>query len=387
MTKIIFLITYKVTQKFNISYLCKRMMKQKLFSVLLCSALCISAAAQTNYSIPFPKPLRTSRDTVSVMIIGDVMMHTRQLQHDHEPFLKHISHRMSAADFCIANMEFSLGGEPYSGYPAFSAPDWYAEYVARCGADVFLLANNHILDRGAKGLLRTLSTYSAIADTTRVRFTGASADSASLRNSNPLLIRRRGISIALLNFTYGTNGIKVGAPWPKVNYINRDEIHSAIVSAREQGADFVVALPHWGEEYKLQHSKSQEDLARWLVDEGVDAIVGAHPHVVQDTTHISGVPVIYSIGNAVSNMSAQNTRLELAVTLKFERDDADGSVRMFEPELDFMWCTLPGMLTRSYATIFIKEWASREGDWLTHSDYLNMMQTLQRVKLQTGIKE
>ncbi len=91
----------------------------------------------------------------------------------------------------------------------------------------------------------------------------------------------------------------------------------------------------------LIHDATQDSWARWLVSKGVDVIVGGHPHVVQDTTHIKGVPVIYSLGNAISNMSIINSRLGLAATLRFVHDPVTGEKRMLEPELKFLWCTLP----------------------------------------------
>ena len=92
------------------------------------------------------------------------------------------------------------------------------------------------------------------------------------------------------------------------------------------------------------------------------------------------------MGNAVSNMSAENTRLELAVTLRFVRDQCTGKSHMLEPELDFMWCTLPDRLTESYATIMVDEWLGRRDEWLMPSDYDNMIATLSRVKAATGIQ-
>ena len=118
----------------------------------------------------------------------------------------------------------------------------------------------------------------------------------------------------------------------------------------------------------------------------MDAVVGAHPHVVQDTTHIAGVPVIYSMGNAVSNMSKENTRLELMVTLRFTFDDWSGRKRMLEPELRFLWCTLPGKLIQGYATLFPDEWTGRRDAWKDPSDYDEMQRTLTRVKAATGIR-
>lgn len=349
------------------------------------SLIVIASSAQIReYPVPFPRPIGHGTDTVSVVVIGDVMMHSRQLEYDCRHFLEGISPALRQADIAVANMEFSLGGPPYSGYPAFSAPDGYAGYVSDdCGVDVFLTANNHILDKGRKGLSRTLSVY----DTLGVKHTGSAADSLSLSRNYPLMITARGIRLALLNFTYGTNNpTGQSSGWPAVNLMRKENVKAAIGRARQRGADFIIALPHWGSEYGLRHSGKQEEWAEWLAAEGADVIVGAHPHVVQDTTHIKGVPVIYSIGNAISNMSARNTRLGLAVSLRFTHNPASGEKEMLAPELRFLWCTLPGTLTEGYKTIFCDEWAGRRAEWLDPTDYDNMTSTLARVKAETGIE-
>ena len=147
-----------------------------------------------------------------------------------------------------------------------------------------------------------------------------------------------------------------------------------------------MALPHWGVEYRLRHSAAQESLARWLADQGVDVIVGAHPHVVQDSCRIGRTPVFYSVGNAVSNMSAANTRLELMVTLRFTRDRT-GRTEMLPPQAEFLWCTLPGTLTDNYATIPVKEYIGKRDLWKNPYDYDNMMTTYRRVKAATGIED
>lgn len=355
--------------------------------IALLSVINHETKAQFSYSIPFPRSLSEGKDTVTVMIVGDIMMHSRQLGYDHREFLSGIAPAMNAADICIANMEFSLGGPPYSGYPAFSTPDSYAGYLAgECGTDIFLTANNHILDRGSRGLSRTLATYSCMRDSLGVRYTGTARDSSDLEATYPLIVNCRGIRLAIVNFTYGTNA-GGGNGWPRVNYMRKEEVGEAMRRADERGADFTIVLPHWGNEYELRHSRTQEEWAEWLVKEGADVIVGAHPHVVQDTTHIAGRPVIYSIGNTISNMSARNTRLGLAVSLRFVNDPEKGDKYMLEPELHFIWCSLPGMLTDNYTTIFVKEWANRRDDWLTPSDFDNMTVTLERVRAATGISD
>ena len=313
---------------------------------------------------------------MSICIIGDVMMHTKQLQFDHSHFLEDLKPLLSEADLAIANAEFTLAGPPFTGYPAFSAPDGYLTSILDAGVDVLMTANNHILDKGSEGLERTLKQYTV--------FTGSGLDEEQYRKNNPLILTVKGVKIALVNFTYGTN-LGATSAYPKVSRMNRGEILTQMKRARKM-ADFVIVLPHWGEEYELRHNASQRDWAEWLVEQGADAIVGAHPHVVQDTTHIKGVPVIYSLGNAVSNMSAVNTRLELAVVLKLVGQKDSKCRKMLEPELHFLWCTLPGKKTDSYRTVIVEDQVGRREDWKDASDYDNMIKTLERVKKVTGIE-
>lgn len=348
-----------------------------------------TASAQNwgnQYVVPFPKPIPQPADTISMVFIGDVMMHQKQLGYDCRTFLEPIRSRLEKADVAIANMEFTLAGEPYSGYPAFSAPDAYADYMADCGIDVFLTANNHITDKGTKGLQRTIEVYDRMESENRILYTGIAKDETEYEYRNPLMISVMGTKIALINFTYGTN-TTLSAEWPKINYTSKDEIRKAIERAKEKEAEFIIALPHWGAEYVLNHGKTQDNLANFLAEQGVDLIVGAHPHVVQDTCKIGNTHVIYSMGNAVSNMSAKYTRLELMVTVKILTAKNGEPAKMLKPELEFMWCTLPGTLTDSYATIPLKEFLGKKDLWKSDYDYDNMVSTYKQVKAQTGIED
>ncbi len=326
-----------------------------------------------------------SRDTVKVIFIGDVMMHSKQLDKDWKMFFRNLEGRFKGADLAVANMEFPLAGKPYTGYPAFSTPDDYPQVIADAGIDVFLGANNHVLDKGSAGLFRTLEIYRSMRSSKGILFTGISSDEKEDEELYPLIVPIGGIRLALVNFTYGSN-MGPDSKWPKVNLMNKEDISKAMQRAKEKGADYIIALPHWGIEYQLVHSSSQMNMAKWLVEEGADVILGAHPHVVQDTCRIEGVPVVFSMGNAVSNMSIINSRLELAVTLNF-LNNGDGTSRMLEPKIEFLWCTLPGKLTDSYATIAVKDFEGRRDEWIEPSDYDNMMATYRRVKEATGIED
>lgn len=326
---------------------------------------------------PSPEP---RSDTLTLFFIGDVMMHSAQIGKPLGPFLEALKIRAQEADAAIANMEFTLAGKPHTGYPSFSAPDSVASYMASLGFDVFLCANNHILDKGRKGLERTISQYEAMPG---VQYTGVSLSEKQDSLHNPLILRLKGFRIALVNFTYGTNcGPAEG--WPKVNYLRKDEILRAIARARRAGCDYIIALPHWGEEYKLRHSQRQEETARWLAESGADLIIGTHPHVVQDsciirTANGRTVPVFYSLGNAVSNMSATNTQLELALTVKLTHH-LMGQTSLESIKAEYLWCSRPGALIGNYKTLPISEYIGRRSEWLDPSDYDHMLKTLDNVK-------
>lgn len=339
------------------------------------------------------------KDTVTIRFLGDVMMHGKQIENAHRggsgydfsSYFKLLKDRLSEADLTVANMEFALGGEPYSGYPAFSAPDGIASYAAECGIDIFLAANNHIYDKGRSGAERTLEIYRELHESHGIMFAGLASDQTEEERNNPLMTAVKGIRLAFINMTYATNGGRRSG-WPKVNYMDdKEDVLMAIEAAQSKHADVIIALPHWGNEYELRHSAEQEKTAEWLADKGVDLIIGAHPHVVQDSTSIKNAkdgrrtPTVYSLGNAVSNMSAKNTQLELMATVRIVRD-ADGQVRQLPMELTFLWCSRPGGYNDSYTVIPVEEYLDKAHLWTGEWDHSNMVSTYERVKSITGIK-
>ena len=374
---------------------------RRFFTFALFFTLPVLVVAQIHVSVPPARPLRQLPDTATILVMGDVMMHRDQISnaarpdgtYDFSTYLANIKPMIEKADLSIANMEFTLAGSPYTGYPCFSAPDGYEDYVASCGVDVFLTANNHILDKGKNGLERTLSKYSDMESSGIVKHTGVSASDVDDRMRFPLIVAVKGVRVALVNFTYGTN-IKGDSDFPKVHLTDKKEIEAAVRRARRAGADFVIALPHWGTEYVLNHSSSQEALADWLVGIGCDAVIGAHPHVVQDCVLVSAfsdgslkkVPVVYSLGNIVSNMSATNTQVGMIASLRIVTDE-DGVKTMLPPRLTFTWCTRPGTLTDSYATVPVKDFIDKKELWKRPADHDNMVRSYLRVKSQTGIED
>ena len=270
-------------------------------------------------------------DTLRLLFVGDLMQHQGQIDaartargYDYTDCFAYVKEVISQADFAVANLEVTLGGKPYRGYPAFSAPDEYLTAIHDAGFNVLLTANNHCLDRGRKGLERTLR----LIDSLHIPAAGTYTDIEDRRTRYPLLLEKKGFRIALLNYTYGTNGIPVPSP-AVVNLIDTTVIAQDIEKARQLHPDVLLACMHWGVEYQSLPGKEQQKLAQWLFAKGVDHIIGAHPHVVQPIeVHTDSLTrqkrlVAYSLGNFISNMSARRTDGGLMLQMEFVKNGAE----------------------------------------------------------------
>ena len=257
----------------------------------------------------------TAEYKLSMLIVGDLMQHQGQIDaardtdgiYRYEETFRYVRDEIISVDLAIANFEVTLGGKPYQGYPRFSAPDEYLQASIDAGFDVLLTANTHCLDTRKKGLERTID----MMDSVHIPHLGTYKNREEREKNYPFLIEKNGFRIVLLNFTYGTNGIEVEEP-NVVNYMDTAEIASDILKAKAMHPDILIAIPHWGIEYVLQPNQQQKQMASWLLEKGVDHVIGGHPHVLQpmelrNKEKNGGNVVVYSLGNYVSNMSKTNT--------------------------------------------------------------------------------
>jgi len=280
-----------------------------------------------------------------LLFVGDAMQHQAQLDvarqlgggkgYDYSGCFTYIAPTVTEADYAVCNLEVPLGGGPdYTGYPCFSAPDSYAVALKDAGFDMFLTANNHCLDRRDRAARRTL----AALDSLGIDHVGTFHDSADRERKVPFIKDINGIKIGFLNYTYGTNGIepREGA---EIALIEKPRMAEEIRRTREAGAEIVVVAIHWGVEYVLLPNRNQEDIADFLVDQGVDLIIGGHPHVIQPMKVVRNekeqkdVLVVYSLGNFISNMKTADTRGGALVRARVERG-ADGKARFIKADYD-----------------------------------------------------
>lgn len=264
-----------------------------------------------------------------MVVAGDLMQHTPQLTaarfgeevYDFTPSFRYVAHYFRDADLAVVNLETTLSREgDYSGYPCFCSPAEVAYAMRYMGIDVALLANNHCLDRGAAGVRRT----AAVLDECGIERMGVFRDSADYNKNRVKYLTRGGVRLAMLNYTYGTNGI----PSPKgvaVNRLDTVAMKSDLCSIFPDSVDCVVAFVHWGNEYERRPNRSQRQLAEWMKRHGADIIIGSHPHVVQPYEQDDeGKIVAYSLGNFISNQRKRYTDGGLIVTIDIEEVESEG---------------------------------------------------------------
>ena len=288
-----------------------------------------------------------AQERITLLFVGDLMQHDAQIKaaktttgYDYTDCFKHVKEEISRADIAVANLEVTLGGKPYRGYPSFSAPDEFLYAVKDAGFDVLLTGNNHCLDRGSRGLERTI----LMLDSLDFAYAGTYVNEEERRERYPLLVEKNGFRIVFLNYTYGTNGLEPVSP-RIVNYMDKEQMKEDIALARRMRPDAIIACMHWGIEYRLLPRKAEKDLADWLLAQGVDHVIGSHPHVLQpmEVKRDAHTPakhlVVYSLGNFISNMSKENT--DGGAMVRLELVKYSDIVQMRSCDYSLVWTSCP----------------------------------------------
>jgi poly-gamma-glutamate synthesis protein (capsule biosynthesis protein) len=247
--------------------------------------------------------------------MGDLMGHDAQIDaarnaegvFNYDTVFSCIKPIISEADIAIANLEVTLAGPAYKGYPQFSSPDALAIAAKKAGIDVFGTANNHSLDRRKQGVERTID----VLDSLQIMHTGTFKNQSEKQKQPYLWLEKNGFSLAVINYTYGTNGIPVSYP-NVVNIIDQDSLKADILNAKAANPDKVILFIHWGIEYQHKPNGTQTQLAEFCFNAGADIIIGSHPHVIQKSIWVNDSAqnqsfVTYSLGNLVSNQRKQYT--------------------------------------------------------------------------------
>lgn len=253
---------------------------------------------------------------ISLVMVGDVLLHTPVAEsgmqesgsYNFDALFANTKEKIEAADIALVNQEVILGGEELeiSGYPSFNAPYELGDALVTAGFDVVLHGTNHALDQGKRGVKNCLNFWKKTYPDTAV----LGINDSQQAQDEIYVYEQDGIRVAILNYAYGTNGIAMPSDMPyAVNLLEEEKVTADIQKAKEQ-ADFVVVCPHWGTEYQLTASKEQE---RWMdifLEQGVDLVIGTHPHVIEPIHWVSDdagneMLVYDSLGNFVNWTSSE----------------------------------------------------------------------------------
>lgn len=337
--------------------------------------------------------------TFTMSVTGDIMCHNTQFKdaynastgkYDFSYVFEDVKKYIQTADVAVGNLETTFTGSQagYSGYPTFNTPEALAYNLKDLGFDVLTTSNNHSLDKGYKGIESTIN-YLDDAD---IAHTGTFTSEES---QNTILYKNvKGVKIAFLSYTYGTNGIPV--PSGKeycINLIDKDLIKKQIELAKQGDPDLICVSMHWGVEYRTSATDEQKELADFLFNNGADIILGNHSHVLEpmekrkitleDGTEKEGF-VIYSLGNFISGQVKEYTRDTAILNLKITKNGETGKITIDEISYTPLYMYKGSSATKAYKLLDINsciaQYQSGNRSFVSTSLYNTLTAELTKIK-------
>lgn len=312
------------------------------------------------------KSSASSANEITISAVGDIIVHDDQLKgqyseenknYDFTNNFKFIKPYIEGADIAVGNLETTFAGQAagYRGYPTFNCPDALADALKDSGFDILSTANNHCMDSGAKGVLRTLEV---------LKNKGLSSIGIKPEKSEADFIIRdvKGIKLGFTSYTFETPSSSSGKTINSIHVpkdveglissfnpskLNEElpKMKKRIDDMKKNGAQVIIVSVHWGDEYQLKPNSYQKTLAKALNEYGVDIILGSHPHVIQPvefiTSPVSGKEtfVIYSLGNFLSNQRFERTDnryTEDGVVLNIKLNKSSDGMKINIADVSFM---------------------------------------------------
>ncbi|CAM4213817.1 CapA family protein [Paenibacillus tarimensis] len=338
------------------------------------------------------KPKQSVQAAEAVWLaVGDIMVHMPQLpgsydqttdSYDFQDVFEPVTGILRKGDWVLANLEAPLDGDHYSGFPRFNAPYEIAEALKGAGITIVTTANNHALDQGYKGIERTLAHLNKLGLYTK----GTARSRAESRKA--ILIEQNGITMGLLAYTYGTNGIPLpsGKPYA-VSIWDQEACAKDITALRQKGAEFVTVAMHFGTEYETTPNANQRKIASAIIQAGGDIVAGSHPHVVQPYEVVSvqdadgrkrqGV-ILYSMGNFISNQRGDTKDNGVIFEITVRREAETGQISFENITPHFTWVHRHKEKGKmKYRILPMEEMLQKRSDrWLSSADYKQMKEAM-----------
>lgn len=298
-----------------------------------------------------PGNFRVTPGTLWWGAVGDVMVHDRMLNdsyrrdckcYDYDTMFEYIKPELQKFDILSGNLETTLPGKNYKGYPQFASPDSLAHALKASGFDIITTANNHTADTYKLGVIRTLKVLDRL-DLVRL---GSYKTIEEYKENRILIVEKNDLKIAMLNYTFSLNGL----PIPKgthINMINKKQIAADLELARKAKPDSIIVFYHYGSEYVNHPDKSQVDLVKYAFHHGADIVLGGHSHTVQpyvmkEVTDKYGETrkrlVIYSLGNFISSMTPLYTKGGVIFSFRLNKQE-NARAQIAQVDAKLLWIT------------------------------------------------
>ena len=374
-----------------------------LFSLLLCSIFLINIIPLNKKEIKKTNKITTSKkieekkeDKLSLIMVGDNLIHDKIYKeaqtpngYDFTKFYSKIKPIVKNYDLAYYNQETILGGSEIgiSSYPAFNSPYEVGDAMIDAGFNLVSLATNHTLDKGELAIINSRKYWDKQTEVLAV----GSYSSEEERNEIHIL-EKNNIKYTLLNYTYGTNGIKIPNGkdylvniWPvtgtnpnnDITYQNyKEQIKKDIEKVRDK-VDLLLVAMHWGTEYEYTPNTYQKDMAEYLESLGVDIIIGTHPHVIEPIDWINNTLVIYSLGNFLSAHEVVNIGNRIGLMSSVDIIKKDGKIELTNLKNELLYT----YYTNDYHDFLIIPFSEMNKDYLNnykevYEEYKNIVKKL-----------
>ena len=287
----------------------------------------------------------------SLFMVGDALIHSTLYQdakvgngYDFKPMLELIKPISSSYNLVYYNQETILGGTELglSNYPRFNSPYEVGDAFLDAGFNLVSLATNHTMDKGEAGVLNSVNYWKNHPD---IVTSGQWTSYEERYNSIDTIYEINGIKYAFISYTTWTNGLETPAGKEYLNNVYSDEKAEQDIAHIKDRADVIIVAMHWGTEYSLGVDYQQEHIAQFLADQGVQIIIGAHPHVVEPVEYLNDGKtfVIYSLGNFISDQAndmnnAKLTGLMMSLIIKKDVDVEDNvTISIVQPKAELIY--------------------------------------------------
>ena len=288
-------------------------------------------------------PEKPKEEKLTLIMFGDALLHKAVYTdaetqvgfqdtgcttktYDFSHMLQYIKPIVQGYDLAFYNQETILGGTELglSTYPRFNSPQEFGDAMIEAGFNLVSLANNHTLDKNEAGVLSSRKYWLDKMSGCEIIASG-SYESQEDRDK-PRILEKNGIRYTLLAYTYGTNGIPIpNGKGYLVNVYDEEMLKKDIAEIRDK-VDLLIVSIHWGNEYTFKPTQHQKYIAKLLINAGADIVIGHHPHVIQPIELVDGQPVIYSLGNMISNQDQLYCQIGMMVGCNVIKVcDEDGS--------------------------------------------------------------